>query len=367
MTRTEHLEVYDLIITTRSPLYIGSGNVCAKTDYLFDPRAEKVTMINTEALFAWLYKMRLVDSYEQFVLSGDTRLYRFLKDHGITNQDLKNVSLYNVNAADALDDSHSLKEIHTFIRDSGHRAYIPGSSVKGAFRTIILAGLMAEKKIGTWPNDSNRGRKARQMQDLEGLYLNTLTLKKDKTGKRVNDPVNSILRGLCISDSEPISDSDMILVGKIDVNESGEYKKLPLCRECIRPDTRLKFKLTLDHSTLPGDFTIESLMRWILAFDDYYEETYLARFDPPYDAASVSYRNAIILGGGAGFFAKTLTYPYLGVRDGMQYTESIMREQFRRHGHEKDISKHGVSPHTMKYGKYRGELYPIGVCGVQIT
>ena len=320
----------------------------------------------TQALFAWLYSMRLTDSYEQFVLSGDTRLYRFLKDHGITNQGLKDLSLYNVNAADALDDSHSLKEIHTFIRDSGHRAFIPGSSVKGALRTIILAGLIAEKKIGIWPDDSNRGRRAKQMQDLEGQYLNTLTLKKDKAGKKVNDPVNSILRGLYVSDSEPVSDSDMILVGKFDVNERGEYKKLPLCRECIRPDTRLRFKLTLDHSALPEDFTSESLIKQILTFDDYYEETYLARFDPPYDAASVSYQNAIILGGGAGFFAKTLAYPYLGVQDGMQYTERIMREQFSRHGHEKDISKHGVSPHTMKYGKYQGKLYPIGVCGVQI-
>ena len=366
MTRTEHLSVYDLILTTRAPLYIGSGNVITKTEYLFNPRTEMVTMINTEALFNWLYRMRLADSYESFVLSGDTRLYRFLRDHNITNRDLEDLGLYNVDAADALDDSHSLKEIHTFIRNSDHRAYIPGSSIKGAIRTVILAGLMAENKVGSWPNDPNRSRRATQMQELEGQYLNTLDLKIDRSGKRINDPVNSILRGLSVSDSELISDSDMILVAKIDVNETGEYKKIPLCRECIRPGTSLRFKLTLDHSSLPEEFTSEWLMKQILAFDDYYDQTYLARFTPPDDAVAVSYRNAIIIGGGSGFFAKTLTYPYLGVQDGMQYTEKIMCEQFIRHKHEHDISKHGVSPHTMKYGKYRGELYPYGVCGVQI-
>ena len=43
-----------------------------------------------------------------------------------------------------------------------------------------------------------------------------------------------------------------------------------------------------------------------------------------------------------------------------------MSEQFRRHGHDKDISKHGISPHMMKYGRYQGQLYPYGVCEVSI-
>ena len=74
----------------------------------------------------------------------------------------------------------------------------------------------------------------------------------------------------------------------------------------------------------------------------------------------------LILGGGSGFFAKTLAYPYLGAQEGMRYTERIMTEQFRRHGHDRDISVHGISPHTMKYGRCGGRLYPYGVCEVSI-
>lgn len=204
------------------------------------------------------------------------------------------------------------------------------------------------------------------MQTLEGLYLNTLSLKRDRSGNTVNDPVNSILRGLSVSDSEPIPDSELILVGKIDANEKGEYKKLPLCRECIRPGVRLRFQLTLDHSVLPAGFTAESLMQMIRDFDTFYQRTYLSRFSPPRGAQGVAYQNALILGGGAGFFSKSLAYPYLGTPKGMQYTEKRMCEQFRKHKHEKDIAEHGVSPHTMKYGMVEGKLYPYGVCEVSI-
>jgi len=367
MTRTEHLTVCDLTLTARGPLYIGSGSTCAKTDYLFDPRSETVRMIDPEALFQWLYSKRLADRYERFVLSGDTRMFQFLRDCGITDQELNNLCLYKVSAADALDDSHSLKELHTFIRDSENRVYIPGSSVKGALRTVILSGMIAKEKKGMWPDDPKKAGRARQMQTLEGQYLNTLALKKDRSGKIVNDPVNSILRGISISDSEPVSDADIILVGKIDANEKGEYKKLPLCRECIRPGAELHFKLTLDYTVLQDEVSAETLMQMVQDFDRYYQQTYLARFTPPVDVHAVSYQNALILGGGSGFFAKSLAYPYLGTPKGMQYTQKIMEEQFRRHGHDKDITKHGISPHTMKYGKVQGQLYPYGVCGVQIT
>lgn len=365
MTKTEHLSVYDLVLTTRSPLFVGSGKTCAKTDYIFDRSAETVRMIDPEKLFAWLYSHRLADRYERFVLSGDQYLDRFLKDNRITDRELDELCLYTVSAADALDESHSLKELHTFMRDAQNRAYIPGSSIKGALRTVILSGMVAKETSGVWPDDPKKFQRARQMQTLEGQYLNTLSLKKDRKGSIANDPVNCILRGLSVSDSEPIPDTEIILVGKIDANERGEYKKLPLCRECVRPGAALKFRLTVDHSVLP-EYSAETLLQMINEFDAFYQRTYLSRFISPRGAASVSYQNALILGGGAGYFSKTLTYPYLGVQEGMRYTEWIMTEQFRRHGHDKDISKHGVSPHTMKYGMYRGKLYPYGVCEVSI-
>lgn len=367
MMRSEHLTVCDLRLTTRAPLYIGSGVVSAKTDYLFDARAKTVSMIDPDALFAWLYQKRLADRYEQFVFSGDTRLDGFLKSCGITESERNALFLYTVNAEDALDDNHSLKEIHRFVRDAQHRVYVPGSSVKGALRTVLLSALIAREKKGNWPDSFNKKESARQMQTLEGLYLNSLSLKRDKSGRLVNDPVNSILRGLSVSDSEPVADTAMILSGKSDVNTRGEEKKLPLCRECIRPGTELRFQLTLDHSVLPEEWSEELLMQMIRDFDAYYQRIYLTRFALPRGAHPVSYQDALILGGGSGFFSKTLVYPYLGTQEGLKRTEKVMIQQFSRHGHDKDASEHHISPHTMKYGKYQGALYPYGVCEVQIV
>ena len=152
-------------------------------------------------------------------------MFQFLRDCGITDRELDSLCLYKVSAADALDDSHSLKELHTFIRDSENRVYIPGSSVKGALRMVILAGLIAKEKKGMWPDDPKKTGRARQMQTLEGQYLNTLALKRDRSGNIVNDPVNSILRGISVSDSEPVSDADIILVGKIDANEKVQFTR----------------------------------------------------------------------------------------------------------------------------------------------
>ena len=220
--------------------------------------------------------------------------------------------------------------------------------------------MMEKEKKGDWPNDPGK------MSALEGLYLNRLALKRDRNGAGLNDPVNSLLRGLSISDSEPIPDADLLLVGKIDVNEKGEARTLPLVRECVRPGTELRFRLTIDHSVLPTEFSPETLKATVREFDSFYQRIFLSRFTPPPNAAPVSYQDALILGGGAGFFAKTLAYPYLGTLKGMRYTESCMRRQFSRHGHENDIAKHGISPHTMKYGKYKGRLYPFGVCEVKL-
>lgn len=50
----------------------------------------------------------------------------------------------------------------------------------------------------------------------EGRYVNTLPLRKME-GSVLDDAVNSLLRGVSISDSLPISDRNMILANKVDI------------------------------------------------------------------------------------------------------------------------------------------------------
>lgn len=353
-----------MIRKVKSPLHIGSGRVCGKKEYLFNPNSNTVQMLDMDAFLSLILRRSLADRYEAFVFSGNSNLYKFLRDNGIS-EEIASVCRYRVSAADALDDSHSLKEIHTFVRNGENNVYIPGSSIKGALRTVLLSQMMQREKKGVWPDDKRKAQNARQMATLEGEYLNTLSL-KERNGASANDAVNSIMRGIQISDSLPVQDEAVILVGKNDANPEGDAKKLPLCRECLRPGTVIRTRLTLDQSVLHGKISAESIMQAIAEFHDYYQRTYASRFDLPDHAAIVGGKNCLILGGGSGFFAKTVTYPYLGEKEGLTYTASSMTEQFRKHGHEKDITRHGISPHTMKYGLYKGMLYPYGVCEVKI-
>ena len=143
----------------------------------------------------------------------------------------------------------------------------------------------------------------------------------------------------------------MILAGKIDADPDGQTHRINLCRECIRPGTALHFKLTLDQSVLHQKITAEGLMRSIRTFDSFYEK---------------AYNNTLFLGGGVGFFSKTLTYPYLGEKDGLQAAINELNRSFRKHRHEEDRAD-GISPRTTKYALYEGELYPYGLCEVKLS
>ena len=103
----------------------------------------------------------------------------------------------------------------------------------------------------------------------------------------------------------------------------------------------------------------------IQQFNTYYEQTYSSHFTPPSGAVNLPQQPHLILGGGSGFFAKSLAYPYLGEEEGLRWTAEQMKQMFRNHKHERD-AENGISPHTMKYARFRGRLYPYGYCGVSI-
>lgn len=366
MIREEHLELYDLILTVKAPLFVGSGKSYVKKAYLFlspeitrSPGA-KVMLLDEGAFFRLLVERNLVDQYERFMLSAQTDCFRFLtSDCHLTMREISAVSRYTIDVEDALDRNHSLKEIHAFVRDACGRAYVPGSSVKGALRTALLTDLVLQTPEQHSLPDPRRGFP-------EGQFLHTLSLKKDKSGVPLDDAVNSILRGLYISDSLPVDDSSMMLAGKIDADICGETHKINLCRECIKPGTQLRFKLTLDRSVLKDRITADSLMESIQAFDRFYEDAWLRAFQIPARGVDVVSDSYLVLGGGAGYAAKTLVYPYLDERAGVREVSQILSRAFPRHRHEHDLDA-GISPRMAKYAQFRGSLYPYGLCEVSLS
>lgn len=358
MTQQEHLQAFDLILTVWAPLFIGSGSSYTKKEYLYNSRNGKVSFLDEQKFFSFLVERDLVEKYSQFMLGPDTNLWAFLtKECGIADAELRPLTRYTVHVGDAMDAEHSLKEIHAFQRDPYGRAYIPGSSVKGALRTAwLLDAVLDDTTLG---HTLAPGKKATFPEEA---YVNLLHLNP----KRPSDAVNSIFRGIQVSDSGPIPDDRMMLASKTDASTEGGTHSINLCRECVSPNTRIRFRLTLDQSVLKGRITQETLQKAIQRSNTYYQQTYARKFTPPAGSVSLPQQPYLILGGGSGFFAKSLAYPYLGEREGLRWTVDQMTQMFRKHKHALDVQK-GVSPHTMKYARFNGRFYPYGYCGVSIV
>ena len=104
----------------------------------------------------------------------------------------------------------------------------------------------------------------------------------------------------------------------------------------------------------------------INAFAAYDRQAYGKYFSKQYGLIEPSAKNILYLGGGSGFFAKSLAYPYLGRTQGLDFVVRYLSSSFKSHHHEQDRAL-GISPRTLKYGKYGHRMYSFGVCEVSIT
>ena len=362
MKAMEHLETYRLTLRTLGPLFVGSGYKYYKHDYLFDPQRRTVSIIREEALFRWLVESGNLDAYEQFVLANkskspdrkpqDENLQILLDRLHISPQAREKLIRYTIGAGNVLDAGHSLKEISAFVRNGAGEAYVPGSSVKGALRTAILfreirrCGSLPSKKRGTIPEES---------------YLNVL----EQNPRQRDNAINSLLRGLSVSDSAPIPDAQLTLARKVDVRTDSVQKTPNVLRECVRSGAELSFQLTLDRSILGGRLQASDILAAITDFFAYYRAKFNAHF-PTVDASAPARGAHLFLGGGSGFFSKTVVYPYLGYDRALQEVEQMMQRSFRKHHHEWDASEHGISPHMLKYGQTAQELHEFGLCEVKL-
>lgn len=300
MKQQDHLQIFDLILTVRSPLFIGDGRMYTKAEYLYNTRNGRASLLDEQKFFTFLTDRGLIDRYIQFMLCDQSNLRDFLtEDCGVSDTDLNALTRYTIEAGDAV--TNPPKNLYTFQRDAYGKAYIPGSSLKGALRTVwLLQAVRADRSTGhSLASDDNAAFP-------EEKYVNQLHLRLQEDGNIASDAVNSLFRGVQVSDSTSIQNEQMALCGKFDVLPDGSFPKnskkgIPLFRECAIPGAKVRFKLTLDQSVLKGRITKESLMDAIQQFDTYYEQTYSRHFTAPSGAVNLPQPPHLILGGGSGF------------------------------------------------------------------
>jgi CRISPR-associated protein Csm5 len=351
-----------------------------KKEYIFIPAGNRIVIPDYAKFARFLDGHNLINEYTAFMTGSQSDLFLWLGSKGVKTDQFDEFAAYEVNAGDAIVVGKPFRGVQIFIKDNYGKPYIPGSSLKGALRTAILAKLASDnpsksrahfEKMCAGLDRIQYFKKSdlkHETEQMEADFLHTLDYKKQNGQPSVKtDAINSALKGLQVSDSLPLETDTLTLCAKRDVKKNGDENALPICRECLKPGVLIHFDLTIDSRILAtAGIDIGFIKSAVAEFSAMQSKYFSSKFKQPPNAEESLTKDQmeLILGGGAGFVSKTLVYP-LGKEKGLDFTGRLMVKQFRNHKHEFD-EKNGVSPHIIKYTSYQGRMYLFGRCELTI-
>ena len=371
---------------TLSPVFIGSGKELNKKEYIYDRNSGSIYLVDFKKMCEGLQSRHLLNAFEAYLMEdqqGPIRpqggqgqeLIHFLKDHSVQEAVYKNWYIGMVKVADKSMNLHSAKPIQLFIRNAANQPYVPGSSFKGMLRTILETKYMLEHRDDA-DEMAEKIRNARKQKrnkyladedkeiDVRAVHREIFEAVKNNPEKNLADQNNDTLRGLMIGDSQPLSIDDMCICQKVDLTTFGERRPLNLIRECIKPGVRVRIPITIDTRICP--YSIKDILEAIKEFN----KNYISQFVSHFTGAPATGGNSttFYLGGGAGYFSKTVTYGVMHGKDAVKTVAEIidqtLPEKVRaQHKHYLD-SRKGVSPHLLKCTLYQGKLCQMGACCV---
>lgn len=340
-----YLKKYKFVFNTVGPVFVGSGQNLKKKEYIFDEKKGRVKIIDVNKMLGFICKDKnLMRDYEKLMMSGDKNddLQSFFNDHKISEKDYKNWILRECNVKG----NFNGEDINTFVRDGRGEAYIPGSSLKGMFRTVILSYLIRHAD-----EEYKNEMRARVAEDFSDEHLDEVDkamsvkfLHSKLTDSDRKDMVNSIMRGLIISDSKKIADKNMALYKKFDMSVKGEGHSLNLVRECVDFKVKIETTITIDTTIFP--YSKDDLFKMFEEFTQYYKEILEDKFKgcPKHSVSNKRF----FLGGGAGFISKTDLYALFDEKKAIEITGRILDSKFQNKEHLSDAKVHGISPRILK-------------------
>ena len=286
--KTEY-RTFQFSLLAMAPIHIGNGEKYTSREFIYE---------NGYFYFPDMGKFynRMVEKgydqkFERFLQETkpsprNNRLISFLEDNRISD---RNFGGYRIIETKLETNNNylrggALNQVSKFIRDSFGNPYIPGSSLKGAIRTILM---------NTNPDWNNKN----VVQDeKENKSLIPWGAKK---GQDYDDLFNAIR----VSDSKPFSNDRLILVQKWDHKaKPPRAKSIPLYREAIVPSTKINFTITT--TTKEAGILIEELGKRAQAFYKAYKNIFLSDF--PENKIQPNLQYPIYLGAGSGAWTKTI-------------------------------------------------------------
>lgn len=409
---SKQFETAKMCLKVVTPVNISDGIVLGAKDYLYDSRRQKVYFLNLHQWHMFIYKHMLLEKYESYLANfRDKRsLLEWLQMQGYDIDDVRTVITSEAQATVNLMDNEkkkTLNDINRHIQQPDGSLYVPGSSIKGVFRTAILYSLLQKRQdikskywcyikqqvdiIKTLLEEERKPRELQIMHysvikkkkdqaakeidkltaSLESELLHTLRLKDDKERNISNkNAVCSAMRGLQVSDTYASRNMQTAILQKVDggFDKFGKAspKKLPIFRECMLPKAELFFDVKIEKAVMStiGINTVDDLLKATHSFFAAVTDLLQQAFEKEYQEAfqGVAAGN-MFLGGNTGFLSKTLLAMLAPDKDTAKNTIKVLLDKsFKTHKHL--LRDKVIAPRTLKCTNYNGKLMLMGVAEV---
>lgn len=410
---SKQFETAKMCLKVVTPVNISDGIVLGAKDYLYDSRRQKVFFLNLHQWHMFIYKHMLLEKYESYLANFRDKqsLVEWLQMQGYDIDDVRTVITSEAQATVNLMDNEkkkTLNDINRHIQQPDGSLYVPGSSIKGVFRTAILYSLLQKRQdikskywcyikqqvdiIKTLLEEERKPRELQIMHysvikkkknqaakeidkltaSLESELLHTLRLKDDKERNISNkNAVCSAMRGLQVSDTYASRNMQTAILQKVDggFDKFGKAspKKLPIFRECMLPKAELFFDVKIEKAVMStiGINSIDDLLNATHSFFAAVTDLLKQAFEKEYQEAfqGVAAGN-MFLGGNTGFLSKTLLAMLAPDKDTAKNTIKILLDKsFKTHKHL--LRDKVIAPRTLKCTNYNGKLMLMGVAEVR--
>lgn len=383
---SKQFETAKMCLKVVTPVNISDGIVLGAKDYLYDSRRQKVYFLNMHQWHMFIYKHMLLEKYESYLANFRDKqsLLEWLQMQGYDIDDVRTVITSEAQATVNLMDNEkkkTLNDINRHIQQPDGSLYVPGSSIKGVFRTAILYSLLQKRqdiKVKYWRQiqekiSSNYFKPYRDfnklISDLENELLHTLRLVDGNIHS--NNAVCSAMRGLQVSDTYASRNMQTAILQKVDggFDKFGKAspKKLPIFRECMLPEAELFFDVKIEKAVMStiGINTVDDLLKATHSFFAAVTDLLQQAFEKEYQEAfqGVAAGN-MFLGGNTGFLIKTLLAMLAPDKDIAKNTIKVLLDKsFKTHKHL--LRDKVIAPRTLKCTNYNGKLMLMGVAEVR--
>ena len=357
------LERYRIELETIGPIHVGSGETLRKREWILEWTDQRAIIIDFDKFFSLLQRKRLLAEYERYVSAAGGDLLRWMKEHEISKKERYEIGKYTLDTS-GLDLKNSrIRDMSMTMKDPYGLPYIPGTSLKGALRNVLLASKIGQsnEQIARLKQEIRtcRGR-AKGFLSGQSNALNQKIFHTKGLSEKTADAVNDMMSGLRISDSNPVGLEHLTLCQKIDAMPDGRTRDLPLVRECILPGTKFCFDMTIDRTETT--LTVSVIQEALQQFLDDYNRLFLHCFPE-----EKQYHGQVLyLGGGSGFPTKTVLNQLLQQEsDRVKLISDTLNKMFPNK-HNEDVRK-GVSPRVAKLTEIDGSLLQMGPCSIEIA